>query len=248
MSLVGKTILVGREPDRGRLLLSVDVKGNNKIVAIGNDHSVPNTVSRCRPNENRAHCRIEVLNDNDIRITNLNDANYTGVNGQSIRSAVKKRNVLLDLGGDNYSLNVAEALNTLEKIIDGGGGGEVSIIHLEKVWNDYEKVIDNIKRKQIQRGKVRMLPLVIGSLGTVVSMLFGQNIIVAVAIALISILIYIAMMMEKDTSIEDTKKADDKLLSDYRCPNPKCNHYLNKQPYKVIKDHGSCPYCKTKWK
>ena len=259
MSLEGKTILIGREDKTNHLLLSFEHNGSTKALKI-NDN-VPNCVSRCFPNEKKAHCKIEVLADDKLRVTNVNVMNTTLVNGNERDSVVSNKNVKLELGTLKYQIDVNKILSTVEKSIEpqqtGGnsGGGNpcpeapVSIDHLEIVWNRFEKARDEIKEKQIKTGKLRMIPLITGSLSTILALLLGKEVllvrVITIIIAIVSAIILVGVFLQKDTSIEDTKKAEDELINDYVCP--KCKHYLGQQKYKLIKRHGSCPYCKVKW-
>ena len=85
-NLKGKTILVGKEPGNGRLFVSVKINGQPKTAAIGEMNSVPNSVSRCKPAENTAHCKIEVDATGNLIVTNLKPQNVTYVNGAEIVS------------------------------------------------------------------------------------------------------------------------------------------------------------------
>lgn len=254
MSLEGKTILIGREDKTNNLLLSFEHNGSNKILKIKEE--VPNCVSRCFPNEKKAHCKIDVLANDKIRVTNVNIMNTTLVNGNEIDSVVDNKNIKLELGQFKYQIDVNKILSAVENNIDGinGGGGPapepVSIKHLEVVWNRFEKARDEIKEKQIKTGKLRMIPLITGSLSTLLALLMGGKEllivrVITIIIAIVSAIILVGVFLQKDTSIEDTKNAEDELINDYVCP--KCKHYLGQQKYKIVKQHGSCPYCKVKW-
>lgn len=254
MSLEGKTILIGREDKTNNLLLSFEHNGSNKILKIKEE--VPNCVSRCFPDEKKAHCKIEVLANDKIRVTNVNIMNTTLVNGNQIASVVDNKNIKLELGQFKYQIDVNKILSAVEKNIgvnDGGGGPApepVSIKHLEVVWNRFEKAKDDIREKQIKIGKLRMIPLITGSLSTILALVMGGKEmlivrVITIIIAIVSAIILVGVFLQKDTSIEDTKNAEDELINDYVCP--KCKHYLGQQKYKIVKQHGSCPYCRVKW-
>lgn len=258
MSLEGKTILIGREDKTNHLLLSFEHNGSTKALKI-NDN-VPNCVSRCFPNEKKAHCKIEVLANDKIRVTNVNIMNTTLVNGNEIDSVVDNKNIKLELGQFKYQIDVNKILSAVEKSIEpqqtGGnsGGGNpgpesVPVDHLEIVWNRFEKARDEIRERQIIIGKLRMIPLITGTLSTILALLLDKELllvrVITIIIAIVSAIISVGVFLQKDTSIEDTKKAEDELINDYVCP--KCKHYLGQQKYKLIKRHGSCPYCKVKW-
>lgn len=251
--LKGKTILVGREPEKGRLLLSVKINGQNKILAMGTPHCVPNTVTRCLPNEDKAHCKIEVIDDNNVKITNLKESNCTMVDGCSVDFIVTNKNKVIMLGADNFQVNVGNILNALKKIIDGGGGGDVviSVRHLEKVWNDYASSLEKIQRQQMERGKKRLIPPIITSvssvLTTILTIVIGtKTLFLTLPLTILTIIYWMKIYNEKDTSIEDRKKAEDVLIDNYICP--RCNSYIGLQKYKVLrKNYTTCPHCKAKW-
>lgn len=256
--LEGKTILVGREDSQeSRLLLLFEHQGKSNLVAMSKN--VSNGVSRCYPDKKRAHCKLDVLSNDRVRVTNLIHENKTFVEGESIEeSVVVDKNTMLELGGSRYPVYVDKVLEAVKKTIESIPKpqmpelpGTVSVDHLEAVWNNYVKIIEDIKRRQIRRGKQRLIPLVITSLGALSSFLLGKDndivLAISVVVMVVPLIFWIMILLEKDTSIEDTNKAEDKLIDEYKCPNPNCNHYLGKQSYKVIRLHGSCPYCKVKW-
>lgn len=253
MSLEGKTILIGREDKTNHLLLSFEHNGSTKALKIKEE--VPNCVSRCFPNEKKAHCKIDVLANDKIRVTNVNIMNTTLVNGNEIDSVVDNKNIKLELGQFKYQIDVNKILSAVENNIGGKIGGDgpapepVPIKHLEVVWNRFEKARDEIKEKQIKTGKLRMIPLMTGSLSTLLALFMGKELllvrVITIIIAIVSAIIWVGLFLQKDTSIEDTKNAEDELINDYVCP--KCKHYLGQQKYKLVKQHGSCPYCRVKW-
>ena len=71
--LKGKTIFIGKEPGQGRLMLAIKDGGQIKATTLGQTNSVPNCVSRCKPAEDIAHCKI----DFDV---NINSDLKTSVN------------------------------------------------------------------------------------------------------------------------------------------------------------------------
>ena len=79
--LKGKTILIGKEPGQGRLLVSVSGK-----TAVGASNSVPNSVSRCKVAEGVAHAKITVDQSGNMVLTNMKTENVTYVNGSEIAS------------------------------------------------------------------------------------------------------------------------------------------------------------------
>ncbi len=256
--LKGKTILIGRESGQGRLLVAL--LGSGKGAAIGGVGSVPGSVSRCRPNEKTAHCKIEIDPSGNMVLTNIKPENVTFVNDLQIQSKKITPSCTISLGRDRYLLDLNLVLQTATKLVGATTPSPTpktySIQHLEKVWNRYEATLEAIQRGQQERGKRRMLPMMIGVASSVITALiafFRDQIydetvrnfltILPALVAVISFIIYFRNYTEKDTSIEDKKNAQDKLFDHYVCPNPQCNHFMGNQPYKVLRQNKKCPYC-----
>ena len=79
-NLRGKTILIGKEPGNGRLLISVNIKGQVKNTTLGEMGCVPSCVSRCIPSDGVAHCKIDIDISGNITLTNAKPQNTTCVN------------------------------------------------------------------------------------------------------------------------------------------------------------------------
>lgn len=199
--LKGKTILIGKEPGQGRLLVSV----GGKTAAIGAPGSVPGSVSRCMPAEGVAHAKIAVDQQGNMVITNIKAQNVTFVNGAEVASKRLLPSAVVELGKDRFNINLPVVLDTAEKLaaltqqggggnVSGGGnvngsGGNISggghggnagganqvfnITHLKRVWDTYEGEMDRIAKQQEEMGKKRMLPIMVGSLSGVASPLLA---------------------------------------------------------------------------
>ncbi len=256
--LNGRTILIGRDPTQGRLLVAL--QGNGKSVTVGTPASVPNSVSRCKPAENAAHCKIEVGQSGTMVLTNLKPANVTYVNGMQVESKKIDNSSIIALGSDKYPIDLNLVLTAAGKLVENStppSAKTFSIKHLEKVWDNYESTIEEIQRKQQSRGNRRLLPIMLGSVSTIVSGVFaalgnqfrGTGLYFTIPIAVISFLIYFISFSQKDTSIEDRKKATEKFQDSYICPNPDCGKFLGNMGYKLLKRQYSmqCPYCKCKY-
>ena len=109
-NLKGSTILIGRESDNGRLLVSLMINGTAKTAAMGSAGSVPNCVSRCKPAEGVAHCKIVIDGGGNMTIVNMKPANVTYVNGVEIVSKRISESSNVELGKDRYRLNVDSML------------------------------------------------------------------------------------------------------------------------------------------
>lgn len=256
--LKNKTILVGKEPDNGRLLVSIKVDGKPKNALMGSINSVPNCVSRCKPNEDVAHCKIEVLNDGTMILTNIKPKNSTFVNGSEINSKRININSHVSLGKDMYPINIGSVLDTANKLLEivpppPPPPPEKSIQHLELIWKEYNNEIKAIRLAQQNRAKQRLIPIMISSVSGVISIVLSlflgtMSLFISIPISLLPFLMYIKFFQEKDTSIEDQEKAEEKLELRYRCPHEDCDCYLGKIPYITLSQHKKCSFCGKGWK
>lgn len=260
--LKGKTILVGKEPGQGRLLVAIS--GIGKTAAIGSPGCVPNCVSRCKPSENVAHAKLAIDQNGNITLSNMKSQNVTFVNGSEIASKRINQSNTVELGKDRFSVSVPMILETAKKIVDTSTAGsgtkpdspkkKFNISHLRGVWNRYESEIDRIAQQQQETGKKRMLPIMVGSLSGVASPILAtlvavNTLYITVPVAAISFGLYFVNYKKKDTSYEERKAATEKFTDEYVCPNPECNKFLGNISYKLLKKQYSmqCPYCKSEF-
>lgn len=268
--LNGKTILIGKEPEKGRLMVSVCIDGTPRNDAIGIPGSVPASVSRCRPSDSIAHCKIVVDGAGEMTLVNLKEANTTYVNGQEIESKHIADDSRISLGKDRYPVDLPQILETACRIVDykpgvPSSGGvspgrpepkEFTINYLENVWNNYYNGQINIKKRQKNIGLVRGISPVFtigsGAIATIArtndwpDWVSTFTIILTVIGAIIMIVaVYLGI---KDKSIEENMCLTDEFQSQYVCPNPDCRQYLGNLPYKVLSRKPKCPYCGVKFK
>ncbi len=212
---------------------------------------MPNSVSRCKPQEDKAHCKIDVSSQGIMTITNMKVDNCTFVNGMPVNKKTIDINSEVTLGKEKYSLNINLILETAKKLVGEKPKEPKSIRHLEEVWIEYENKLEDIQRRQQRKSKRASLPIMIsislGVVSVIISKLFNleDDSIVFIIISLLPLLMYLKNYKEKDTSIEDRKQVKNEFIDDYVCPH--CNHYLGEQPYKVLKQNKNCPYCKGIW-
>lgn len=240
--LKGKTILIGKEPVNGRLLIAI--QGNGKSAAIGSPNSVPSCVSRCKPAEGVAHAKIEVDQSGNMILTNIKPQNVTYVNGSEIASKRISINNMVELGKDRYRIGLPVVIDVAKKIAATPGPETYNISHLERIWNDYETEIDRIVKQQQDVAKKRMLPIMVGSLSGVASPLLAtlvavNTLYITVPVAAISFGLYFINYHKKDTSYEDRKTATERLTERYVCPN--CHRFLGNISYKLLKNQIRSP-------
>ena len=263
--LKGKTILIGKEPGQGRLLVAI--QGNGKSAAIGTPGSVPACVSRCKPAEGVAHAKITVDQNGNIVLTNMKSQNVTYVNGSEIASKRVSSSNSIELGKDRFSINLPVVIETAKKIVSvappqppAPTTKKFNISHLERVWNDFHDRGLEIKKKQKQQGIYASLPMFFtmggGAITFVLSFILGEQYkseiqILSGILMVIGLIMLIFSFMSKknDTSLEDLEKISEDFQDRYVCPNPDCNKFLGNISYKLLKKQYSmhCPYCKSEF-
>lgn len=250
--LKGKTILIGKQAGEGHLSISFDYKGNNKILLAGEKGSVPDSVSRYKPTEKTAHCSLEFGEDgNTMTLINLNPQNKTFVNGTQIMKKAITKDSEITLGCDNYKLDLEVVFNALHTFLERVDPTPFDISSLEHVWKEYDLELKRIKEKQINNGKRRLIPIIIGSLSGVAAPVLATALSIGtlgitIPITLVCLFLYLKIYKEKDTSIEDTDNAKDKFIDNYVCPS--CHHFMGFQDYKIVRQNTKCPYCQAKFK
>lgn len=243
--LKNKEILVGREPEKGRLMIAVDVNGQHKAVVLGEFKSVPDGVSRCKPAEGTAHCKIAVDVNGSITVTNLKPANCTYVNNQGVATKGGiKTDAQLQLGAEKYPVSVNAIVEAAKKLLPAPVK-EYSISHLEEVWEEYSKAIERERRISNLfnsiRGLLTLLAIVLGSIGGGV---------VRTVLYVVAVLMALYLFYDILTGRADKKKNRIQLNFENKYVCPHCKRYLNGgafQPYRRLHENVACPYCHSKW-
>lgn len=252
-NLKSKTILIGKEPGNGRLYVSVVINGQPKITAIGEKNSVPNSVSRCKPAEGTAHCKISIDNSGNITVTNLKPQNVTYVNGAEIVSKKVKLNSNIELGKDRYSLNINTVIETASKIVGATtppSPKEFSIKPLKKVWDEYHDESIKIKKRGQEMSTSQSFPPILTLGSTAISAIAAPLGFVNVCFVSIPLILLGVFLMvrnynnrKNDTSIEDGELLLEQFQHKYVCPNPDCKHFVGMQSYIVLRQTKKCPWC-----
>lgn len=268
--LYNKKILVGREEGNGRLVVAMNVNGQVRTAFLGQMHSVPNYVSRYRPDRDSAHCSLDINPAGNILLTNLNETNTTFVDDSPVMTKKVMRDSKISLGRKTYNVTVATLLDAALRLIPvsgsvpGSGAGpvpakEYSIRHLERVWDKYhEQELELAKKRQRDAVISRLyMPLMIvsGGIGALASYLSQngspslfmtafQYIMYALAVVFLFVGLYKTIV---DKSIEEKEELLQDFQDSYVCPNPDCRHFVGMTPYRILKQNKGCPYCKSKW-
>lgn len=265
-NLKGKTILVGKEPGNGRLYVSVNVNGQHKVAPIGEMQSVPNSVSRCKPGENTAHCKITVGGNGEMTITNMKPQNVTYVNGTEVMSKRLKAGSRVELGRDHYVMDLNAVIMAAQKIVGVTHvqptyskptpqmsppqmpTQEYSIRHLKRVWDDYNSSVRDIKIRQKNIGLLSSIPMGFSMFGGLVAGIAPEIREIAIVFTCIALLIMLIGFYKRftDKSIYELEELSEELQRNYVCPNPQCHHFMGNQPYNVLRQNKTCPHCKCK--
>ncbi len=278
-TLANKRIYIGRDSKDNKLHIIVTNNNDSerKNARFGNPNSVNTSVSRTQEIANSivAHCRIEIDKDENMRIKNLKDRNITYVDGDQVMERHLEETSLLELGRDQYKIAVNTILKIARKILgipepsgnDVNRGNvnhgndqqvpheEISVRHLERVWNDYHDGLIELKKKNKRTQTNRMMLMMFGSgfgsliVGLLTSYQALEPGLVAVFTALPSLVIgmIIFWIMAKDDSIEEEDRINNTFTSNYVCPH--CRKSLGKIAYEQLPSQWpQCPRCKAVFK
>lgn len=242
-----KEIIIGREEGQNRLVVALRVGEKHETVTIGVPNSVPQSVSRYKPRLAIGHCRITMDEMGRITVANLNPNNRTCVEGVPIQEKVINTNSNITLGRDDYRVDVCNVIDAVRELELRLPPKDCDIRNLKDIYLQYENRLDGISRKQQNLGKLRMVPMVLSALSGVVTAVLAttvgsETLWVALPITLVMLVIYVVVLLKKDTSQQERKQTQDWLIDHYVCPNT--GYFLGNSPYKVLKQQRQCPHCR----
>ena len=248
--LKGTSILIGRDSGSSKLLIVVIREGQAPKGAYIGEGKVPLCVSRCKPKEGTAHCKIDIDVNGKMTIGNLKDHNSTFVDGTEIITKRITPNSKVALGYERYNLDISAVLSTAEKVLKTVEKNiPLDISHLKPVWEEYEEALNNIKKEQKKRKKICTVSRILSPLAIVLSIFltgYGLGYLAKWAYVLtvvsVSITIYVEFLW-KDYSDENSRRAYDKLVDNYICPHPNCRHFMGKIEYRILRQNRRCSYC-----
>lgn len=243
--LKGKTILVGKEPGQGRLLVAIS--GTGKTAVIGNPGCVPNSVSRCKAAENVAHAKITIDQNGNLTLSNIKSQNVTFVNGSEIASKRIDPTAAFELGKDRFSVSVPLIIETAKKIIGtptptseptpGPTPYSVtfSISHLEQVWDEMQSNRKKILAKQKKINMVRSGCGIFTMCAMPCIFLFGPVGYVLTGIGIVGN-VFSFVGLKNDNTSETMERMNEDFQLRYVCPNPACNKFFGSLSYKLLKN------------
>lgn len=269
-TLKNKTILIGKEPGQGRLMIAI--QGTNYATPIGYPGSVPASVSRCKPAEGVAHAKIAIDNNGSMTLTNMKAQNVTYVNGNEIMSKHIDKDSAVELGGERFAVNINMVLNAAKGLVPHASvkpaannnqgtaskvqdqPKEVHVSHLKTVWENYDSEITEIQERQRQQGVNARLPMFFtmggGAISSVAIALGWPEWVrfMCIGLTIIGLIVMINAFMKSknDTSTTDKKRATEDFQDHYVCPD--CKKTLPAVSYKILRrNYSNCPYCKAKF-
>ena len=239
-------IIVGRESGVAQPRLSIKVGGTTKF--IGNPGSVPKSVSR-------SHCRIEVDDSNNIKVSNVADQNTLYINGLEYKSKTVVKSDLIELGADKYILDLNAVLESLTAAPTPASAPKskapvtnvYDISPLKKVWDEYS---DAKVKMQVRERKMNALSAIPGvlSMASMAMCCFVDGLKGVCAIVAVVFALAFALLRFRSAGNVPLlqKQMEEKFQDDYVCPH--CSHFLGNQRYELVLKNGVCPWCKSKFK
>lgn len=242
-------LIIGRETSTAMSIgqrLHV-VTSQKKEFFIGNEGSVPNTVSR-------QHCKLTVDDSGGMTLTNIKPTNITYVNGQEIYQKAISKGDRIELGSDRFALDLQAILDNIEL------PQTYDISHLKDIWEKYQ---DDLRKMAEEKEKEALFQRR-GSIATTIGILLGVSagiipncpswaryiqFILMVIAALIAIKSFIRAKNNVGRVFITKAELDKKFQEEYVCPNPECRRFLGNIPYDVlIRQTKNCNMCKANYK
>lgn len=234
-------IIIGRDSATSCLALLVDGQKMKDSTIV-----LPNCVSRLKPEEHTGHCRIKISED-VIRVTNLNSQNVTYIDGCEITGTSKKVDLhsIITLGFEQYRLNLKKLLK------DIGYVSPVSIRHLKKVWDKYDRSLLRLQVEQQKSANNQKLQGLISQASVLCVIIpsvipqvpippFIRVLLVIIALAL-GVYFYIKGNKTEESFIIKKRELDEWLHDEYVCP--KCGYFFGFTPYDNLEYKDKCPHC-----
>ena len=232
-------ILIGRDADEDVLAMLVDGKRMKD-----SKQPVPNSVSRLKPDEYTAHCRIGIKGSK-ITITNLNPNNVTYVDGEPVKSAVIDNTNIVCLGVDQFRLDVRYLLKKL------GYVAPVSIKHLRKVWDRYDSQLLDMQveqQRQANQQKLQGLVSQLSMLCVIIPSVIPQvpippfiRVILVVAALSMGVFFYLRGGKANNSFVMKKRDLDARFRERYVCPH--WGYFFGFIPYDQLEYREKCPHC-----
>ena len=221
-------ILIGRDEKSCRMKLTAE----GRSVLYGTDR-IPNSVLA-------EHIKLTIDND-IIRLKNLNVNAYTYVNGQAVESKTISKENKVEIGRDRIPFD----WRALDEFIPV----EVDIHPLQAIWNTFEN--ENIALQIAERkfNTLRSTTGIITMAAIALSIATGGKshwyiLLYGIAIV-VSVIFFVKAYKDSSQMPQKRQELNKAFQRDYVCPH--CGHFMGNQSYDLLTQNNHCPYCKAKF-
>ena len=221
-------IQIGRDLSTSKLRLT-----NGEKSVLTDRADVPSTVSP-------EHCEIDV-EDNNIKLRNIDINNYTYVNGLAVEAKTIQKTDKVELGSDHYPFDW--------KSLDGVLPPMADIRPLRNVWDSYEQQNIGLQIDERRFNTLRSITGLITMVAIALSIATGGRspwYLLLYGVAITASLVFFVKAYRDAAKIpQKRQELTKKFQHDYVCPH--CGRFLGNQSYDILTQNTCCPYCKTKF-
>jgi len=221
-------ILIGRDDKTGRMKLTAE----GRSVLFGTQRLPESVLAE--------HLKLTIENDT-IRLKNLNINAYTYVNGQAVESKTITKQHTIEIGKDHIPFD----WRALDEFITP----EADIRPLETVWNDFERKNISLQIAERKFNTLRSTTGLITMVAIALSIATGGKshwyiLLYGVAIV-VSVLFFVKSYLDSSKVPQKRQEMNRAFQREYVCPH--CGHFLGNQSYDILVQNDHCPYCKAKF-
>lgn len=221
-------ILIGRDDKTGRMKLTAE----GRSVLFGTQRLPESVLAE--------HLKLTIENDT-IRLKNLNINAYTYVNGQAVESKTITKQHTIEIGKDHIPFD----WRALDEFITP----EADIRPLEAVWNDFERKNISLQIAERKFNTLRSTTGLITMVAIALSIATGGKshwyiLLYGVAIV-VSVIFFVKSYLDSSKVPQKRQEMNRAFQREYVCPH--CGHFLGNQSYDILVQNDHCPYCKAKF-
>lgn len=221
-------ILIGRDDKTGRMKLTAE----GRSVLFGSMRLPESILAE--------HLKL-TIEDDAIRLKNLNINAYTYVNGLAVESKTITKQHTIEIGKDHIPFD----WRALDEFITP----EADIRPLEVVWNDFESKNISLQIAERKFNTLRSTSGLITMVAIVLSIATGGKshwyiLLYGVAIV-VSVIFFVKSYLDSSKVPQKRQEMNRAFQREYVCPH--CGHFLGNQPYDILVQNDHCPYCKAKF-
>lgn len=221
-------ILIGRDDKTGRMKLTAE----GRSVLFGTQRLPESVLAE--------HLKLTIENDT-IRLKNLNINAYTYVNGQAVESKTITKQHTIEIGKDHIPFD----WRALDEFITP----EADIRPLETVWNNFESRNISLQIAERKFNTLRSTTGLITMVAIALSIATGGKshwyiLLYSVAIV-VSVILFVKSYLDSSKVPQKRQEMNRAFQREYVCPH--CGHFLGNQSYDILVQNDHCPYCKAKF-